>query len=66
MPKVYGHRACKSLVEVATEDHTHTLEELGVPEYVAGQITPIVATDTDPGEGAIVEYADGTVIHVYE
>ena len=28
--------------------------------------TPIVATTVDPGAGAVVDYPDGTVIHVYE
>ena len=29
MPKVYGHRPCKSLVEVAAKDHTHTADQVG-------------------------------------
>ena len=29
-------------------------------------ITPIVSTTVDPGEGAAVDYPDGTVILVYE
>lgn len=29
MPKVYGHRACKSLVEVAEKNHTHTAAQVG-------------------------------------
>ena len=29
MPNVYGHRRCKSLVEVAEKNHKHTAEEVG-------------------------------------
>lgn len=29
MPKVYGHRPCKSLVEVAKKDHTHSADQVG-------------------------------------
>lgn len=40
--------------------------ETAAAELAAAQVRNVVILDTDPGEGAAVDYPDGTVILVYE
>lgn len=59
MPKVYGHRQCKSLVPVAAEDHTHTAEQVGAAAkkhtHTPAEVGIVIsATEpTNPVEGTI-------------
>lgn len=43
MPKVYGHRACKSLVEVAPKNHTHTADEVGAAAKSTSETVTVMA-----------------------
>lgn len=51
--------------DIVTEAGTNPVSGAAVAAYALPK-TAIVATTTDPGAGAAVDYPDGTVILVYE